>query len=75
MDVSNDNDNQQENTCFVCQKIGSSFESRSDLGEIIKVMRGLPTLKTVRHDAKFCRKFVRKLERTNERSGSNKDRL
>jgi hypothetical protein len=43
MDVSNDNDNQQENVCFVCQKIGSSSESSSDVGKIIKVMRGLPT--------------------------------
>jgi hypothetical protein len=43
MDVSNDNDNNQQD--FVCQKIGSSSESSSDVGEIIKVMRGLPTLR------------------------------
>jgi hypothetical protein len=45
MDVSNDNDNQHENVCFVCRKIGSNSESSSDLGEIIKVMRGLHTLR------------------------------
>jgi hypothetical protein len=44
MDVSNNNDNQEENIYFVCQKIGSSSESSSDVEEVIKVMRGLPTL-------------------------------
>jgi hypothetical protein len=52
MDVSNDNNNQQENVCFVCRKIGSNSESSSDLGEIIKVMRGIPTLRNASAERK-----------------------
>jgi hypothetical protein len=41
----------------------------------LQLLQGIRCLKAVWHDAKFCRKFVRKWERTHERSGCDKDRL
>ncbi|GFU23406.1 hypothetical protein TNCV_2369371 [Trichonephila clavipes] len=35
-----------EHSCIVCEKLGSSSENNSDLGDIIKISRGVTTLKT-----------------------------
>lgn len=41
---SNSGDN-QSNDCLICDKIGSSSQLSSELGEIVKVTRGISTLK------------------------------
>ncbi|GFX63292.1 hypothetical protein TNCV_3896162 [Trichonephila clavipes] len=36
-----------EHSCIICEKLGSSSENNSDLGDIIKISRGVTTLRTV----------------------------
>ncbi|GFW08747.1 hypothetical protein TNCV_4299201 [Trichonephila clavipes] len=35
-----------EHSCVICEKLGSSSENNSDLGDIIKISRGVTTLRT-----------------------------
>ncbi|GFV11277.1 hypothetical protein TNCV_3723661 [Trichonephila clavipes] len=35
-----------EHSCIICEKLGSSSENNSDLGDIIKISRGVITLRT-----------------------------
>ncbi|GFV46787.1 hypothetical protein TNCV_1882461 [Trichonephila clavipes] len=35
-----------EHSCIICEKLGSSSEDNSDLGDIIKTSRGVTTLRT-----------------------------
>lgn len=45
MDESSNSDYYEQNVCLICDKIRSNLRSGSDLGEIIKVTRGIVTLK------------------------------
>ncbi|GFU05545.1 hypothetical protein TNCV_3291711 [Trichonephila clavipes] len=35
-----------EHSCIICEKLGSSSENNSDLGDVIKISRGVTTLRT-----------------------------
>ncbi|GFX58236.1 hypothetical protein TNCV_4049941 [Trichonephila clavipes] len=35
-----------EHRCIICEKLGSSSENNSDLGDIIKISKGVTTLRT-----------------------------
>ncbi|KAK0161696.1 hypothetical protein PV327_008115 [Microctonus hyperodae] len=47
MNEPSNSDDDGNNNCAICDKIGSSSQSNSDLGAIIKVTRGISTLKAV----------------------------
>lgn len=52
--------NNEENICFICEKLGSGCMSNSGLGEITKITRGLPTLRSASFQNMFM--FIQHVE-------------